>query len=267
MIDGRLPAGVAAQRPSAGIYNGTAHMDRNDVWAQQDGTETTADREVAHMRANTRDGSTADRFAIMQWQVTPDGATSLLGGLVGITLASVAVLPTNPALYWAAVNAMSPGVWPTVIMQDYIGVLHTDEVGPGVLRDLGAELKVLCVGLNLYMVSQNCDVSHGRHPLLSAASAAPATARPVVDNDTVLWASPSTSTSTNDNGIVPVVANGPSPPADRFHGIIYANGTVITTLPQHFITAESRSSRPVPFLGMGPSSRWTHRIPTSTPQK
>lgn len=203
MIDGRLQDGVTNQRTSSGIYQGPTYMDRDDFWANKGDTESNAAAEVAHMVGKTRDNGDSDDFAIMQWQVTPDLLTSLDYGL-----STIAILPTNPALYWDAVNAMTPEVWPTVILQDYIGYIHLNE--GSFPDDLGSEIRVLCMGLNLYMVSQNCDVSPRENPLL-APPASDKLARGLVER--------ALSNSTT------VVANS-SDPIDHFKGIIYANGTV-----------------------------------------
>lgn len=46
--------------------------------------------------------STKDRFHVGQWVFTPDGATSTL--FYG--LQEIAILPTNPALYWRGIGGV-----------------------------------------------------------------------------------------------------------------------------------------------------------------
>lgn len=67
---------------------------------------------------------------------------------------------------------------------------------------LGAEIQTLAIGLNLYMVSQNCKASPRRNPLALPRGASHAS----------LFAASSTS----------------------FNGIIYANGTVDNNPPPNF---------------------------------
>ncbi|KAK3376336.1 PLC-like phosphodiesterase [Lasiosphaeria ovina] len=198
MTDGRLQAGVPTERPASGIFHGPDWMDRDDFWANKGDTASLAAAQVAHMTGTPRDNGGGDSFLITQWQCTPDVVTATLYGL-----SSIAILPTNPSLYWAAVNSMSPEAWPTVVLQDYLGLIHTGESAfPG---QLGAEARVLAMGLNLYMVSQNCAVSSRRSPLLKSRVAA-------------------ASVVASDTSAAKAVA---APAADApFAGVIYANGTV-----------------------------------------
>ena len=70
---------------------------------------------------------------------------------------------------------------------------------------LGSEIRVLCMGLNLYMVRQNCIVSSTKHPLLRKADA-----------------------TNGDNDDENKAADLP------FNGIIYANGTIDEASPAGF---------------------------------
>ncbi|KAM7183567.1 PLC-like phosphodiesterase, TIM beta/alpha-barrel-containing domain containing protein [Naviculisporaceae sp. PSN 640] len=197
LTDGALQAGVPVDRPSSGIYQGSKYMNRDDFWANKQETKSLAEAQTARMvdAAYRRDGDDGDRFSIMQWQCTPDVAAATLYGL-----SRIAMLPTNPALYWAGVNAMSPEAWPTVIMQDYVGQLLPGQAAfPG---QLGAELRALVVGLNVYMVSQNCVVSKRRNPLLG--------------------------------GKMGKLSAASVQGQQRFTGIVYANGTVDMQPPRGF---------------------------------
>ncbi|KAM7184344.1 PLC-like phosphodiesterase, TIM beta/alpha-barrel-containing domain containing protein [Rhypophila sp. PSN 637] len=188
LTEGSLQPGIPADRPSSGIYHGPRYMNRDDFWADRRDTASLAAAQTAHVAdpANRRDVDDGDRFSIMQWQCTPDIAAATLYGL-----SSIAILPTNPSLYWSGVNAMTPEAWPTVIMQDYVGMIHRGETAfPG---QLGAELRALVMGLNLYMVSQNCQASTRKNPLLA--------------------------------GRMRMLSSGDAS-GGHFNGIIYANGTV-----------------------------------------
>ncbi|KAM0339921.1 hypothetical protein ACHAPU_010753 [Fusarium lateritium] len=77
----------------------------------------------------------------------------------------ISILPTNPALYWRGVNEMTPTVFPNVLMVDYIANVLTTTVEPD-WDDLSAEMQVLAIGLNLFLVSENCGISSIRPPLL-----------------------------------------------------------------------------------------------------
>ena len=154
-----LDSGVPRERPESGIYWAGNNMERDDYWANKENVQDLAQAQVSHMEENVRDGgsNTKDKYAIMQWQTTPEVIPT-------VSLEFDAVLQTNPALYWYAVNRMGPDMWPTVIMQDYLGYIHMEE--GEFPSQLGAELRALCIGLNLYMVSQNCKANGGTHPLL-----------------------------------------------------------------------------------------------------
>ncbi|KAL8365461.1 hypothetical protein RB595_004326 [Gaeumannomyces hyphopodioides] len=159
MTDGALNGDVKKDRTSAGIYHGPTYMSRDDYWAEKDNEVDNSAAQVAHMQRIDRSGG-ADPFYIMQWQITPDVFSSTF--TYGLQV--LALLATNPVLYWRAVNAMDANAWPTVVMQDYICMLHLNE--GGFPDQLGADVQVLCMGLNLYMVSLNCEASKTKHPLL-----------------------------------------------------------------------------------------------------
>jgi hypothetical protein len=120
-------------------------------------------------------------------------------------------------MYWKGVDNMHPKNWPNVLMVDYIGVLVPNEHD---WNQLGADIVTLAIGLNLYMVSENCDFSKGRSPLLPSASS-----RIALLSASVPW-----------NGII--FANSTKidyPPTDLHvgrvevlkNGTIFGNGTVL----------------------------------------
>lgn len=197
--------------PAAGIYKHDDHFDFTDSWAETEDVETLVKKQAEERVKKSG-------FFINQWLLTPSTLTSLFGN--GNEIA--AIWPTNPILYWAGYQSMTPQLFPNVLMQDYIGVLVK---GEWAWEQLGAEIKTLAQGMNLYLVSENCVINKGKHPLkmakpsISAARMAPP------------W-----------NGIM--YANGtkidhPDPDFKPFfepvlrNGTVFANGTVV----QHSITA------------------------------
>ncbi|CAK7219716.1 hypothetical protein SBRCBS47491_003942 [Sporothrix bragantina] len=192
---------VTSDRPSAGIYD-DGRLHRDDYWSKADNTVDNSFLQINHTQGISRGdklNDTLDPFCIMQWQCTPNIVDSSLYGLD-----RVAVLSSNPALYWYGVNGMSPQHFPTVILEDYIGMLLvangvTNEDITSFPAQLGAELQTLVIGLNLYMVSQNCNVAKSN----------------------------------------PLVGNSSNKPSKRsaataFRGVIYANGTVDDNPPPGF---------------------------------
>ncbi|KAK1590791.1 uncharacterized protein LY79DRAFT_686694 [Colletotrichum navitas] len=119
-------------------------------------------------------------FHIGQWFSTPSPLTSTYP----YSIQSIAVLPTNPALYWKGVNSINSAVLSNVLLADYIGILYT-----------------LAIGLNLYTISENCDINKRRSPLLTS----PKNQR-----------------------------RPPKPLVSQFNGIIFANGTTIEHPPPGF---------------------------------
>lgn len=99
---------------------------------------------------------------------------------------------------------MSPTGFPTVMLMDYAGVRLQGEYDE---EYWGVELKTLDIGLNLYLVSENCDVSTVKNPLAR-----------------------STAESTWTNGLLQSV----SPSGSTWNGTIFANGTVIDDPPANY---------------------------------
>ncbi|KAL3454951.1 hypothetical protein BJX64DRAFT_295531 [Aspergillus heterothallicus] len=99
---------------------------------------------------------------------------------------------------------MSPSGFPTVMLMDYAGVRLQGEYDE---EYWGAELKTLAIGLNLYLVSENCDISTVKNPLAG-----------------------STAESTRTNGLLQSVSSSGS----TWNGIIFANGTVLDDPPANY---------------------------------
>lgn len=188
LLAGDLQSGVPQDSIPDGIYRANV-LTINDDWSDLGDTQPMAEDQASDWKAVARGGS-SDTFHIGQWLVSADIFTTTL-----YTIEGIGIMPTNPALYWMGVNNMSPQSWPTVILTDYIGVVVK---GQHSWNQLSAEMYTLAVGLNLYMVSENCNVS-SVSPLLSAAR-----------SELKL-----TSLS------------------ETWKGIVYANGTVVNEPPRH----------------------------------
>ncbi|EXF84119.1 hypothetical protein CFIO01_05622 [Colletotrichum fioriniae PJ7] len=168
-----------------GIYN-IGYIDLTDAWPEKEDT-----REMAEWAIKKWTDKTEGNFYVAQWLSTPHFWTSTYS----YGLQSIAVLPTNPALYWRGVNEISDKIFLDVILVDYIGMVIMNEPG---WDALSAELYTLAIGLNLYTISENCDISKRRSPLL-----------PSPKN----------------------LRKPPSPLVSQFNGIIFANGTTIADPP------------------------------------
>ncbi|KAL2271975.1 hypothetical protein VTJ83DRAFT_1346 [Remersonia thermophila] len=158
LLNGRLPDGVTHESPADGIY-ALSRLALRDRWSNKMHARDVAADQVAAWRSLARGGpGDHDGFLISQWLVTPDAVAATV-----YSLESFAVEQANPALYFHGVNGMDPARWPNVILVDYIGVLTRNEWA----RDqLGAELYTLALGLNLYLVSENCHIQKGTPPLI-----------------------------------------------------------------------------------------------------
>ncbi|KAM0492096.1 hypothetical protein ACHAQF_007107 [Verticillium nonalfalfae] len=205
-----------AQSVSRG--DGIYHKDDfawTNSWSEKEDTREVAEYAVEGWKRSR------SKFIVSQW-------LSTLGPLVSTlvySIQAVAVLPNNPALYWRGVPEITPTQFPNAIMVDYIGQLLMNEQR---WDQLGGELKTLAIGLNLYTLSENCDINKRRSVLLPTKSsngrfaAAPAQDNPLVSS----W-----------NGIIfanGTVINNPPPtlhvgqPEILRNGTRFSNGTVLT---------------------------------------
>lgn len=199
---------------SAGVYS-LNHLlpDSNyDHWSNGDIPGAVAVDQAEFLQTVPRDNSSGDMFSIMQWVVTLNAFD-----FSAVSIASVAILPMSPALYSNGVNATSPDHFPNVILQDYLGYLHPGE--GNFPDDLGAEIRVLSIGLNLYMVSLNCDAAPSANPLLDPPP------------------------KSKEKTVVATASSGTAG-MDGFRGIIYANGTVDYKSRRTFTLAEAEISAP-----------------------
>lgn len=98
-----------------------------------------------------------DSFIISMWAGSWEATIDL--GIVGIEQLSMRLM--YDPLFWAGVGQMSLVSYPNAISMDYIGVGKTGEY----LLDLSFaehEFRAMAIGLNLYMVSENCKIGIGK---------------------------------------------------------------------------------------------------------
>lgn len=209
LIDGRFDPKLSGTfvRPDKGIFFGPKAMSRSDVWAQQAYAGKNGVAQVASLRRQVERrnqvNDPADNYYIMQWQCTP----------AGDPLQTVAVLESNPTLYYYGLNYMAPTVFPTVILHDAVGVFRPDQITE---KYYDTTMQVFVRALNLYMVSQNCNVSHAKNPLVKPPPRAASR--------------------------MAVAGGGEQPPSEPFRGIVFANGTVLDAVPPGFCFSEAACS-------------------------
>lgn len=212
LTDANLNDGVPRDKVSSGIYSGPKYFLHDDYWAEEQRTRQNADKQIARMQSRKRDGNAplandgikdgSDDYLITQWQVTPDAAEMADPP----TIQLIANQETNPALYHYGFNAISPEYFPTVILHDAVGLFHVSDLDA---EDYNPMMQALVIGLNLYMVSQNCKTWNGTNPLAGSKAMKSLT---------------SSSSQRGQRGA------GFSP----FKGVIFANGTVLDEIPTGF---------------------------------
>ncbi|KAI8189636.1 Mutanase [Colletotrichum sp. SAR 10_75] len=205
--------GIPQDDPASGIFLAGKHMDRTDRWEEDVGTtpaqllgyQVTGFDDPVRRRLEPSKGGD---FFVSQWVLNAKHEDAVFYGLENL-----ANYLTTPMLYYGGVAEMTPDMFPTVMLMDYIGMRVS---GDTTANNRAAELRTLALGLNLYMVSENCYVSKRRNPLVKKSGkrlAAP-------------W-----------NGII--FANGtridnPPPNFDPWRvdvlksGTVFGNGTVLT---------------------------------------
>ena len=221
---------IPNSRIASAIYHAAEYMNRDDHWAEEATPQDNSAAQINHMHGVSRDNTGSDKFFIMQWQCTPDFTAETAWGLD-----NYAVKASNPALYWYGVNAMTPESFPTVILQDYIGQLITNRVGDEGATHfdmLGAEIQTLAIGLNLYMVSQNCKVSPNKNPLLKVPH--PSADAAIQSRADGTLNSSSSTNITADTTVPDSADQTGAAPAAVFTGVIFANGTVDQHPPKGF---------------------------------
>ncbi|KAG6031422.1 hypothetical protein E4U41_007575 [Claviceps citrina] len=191
---GNLSPAVPHDAPADGIYQ-DAQMDTWDHWSNLPDTQKMANDQVNAWKTVVRGGvSSNDRFLISQWLVSADAVTT-----TALSIENMAILPTNPSLYWMGVNNMSPERWPSAVLVDFVGVAVK---GQWAWDQLSAEMYTFAVGMNLYMISENCDINAQPSPLL-----------------------PGREPASGPNAFAALSRAG-NPLTSAWNGIIYADGTV-----------------------------------------
>ncbi|KAI8267365.1 Mutanase [Colletotrichum sp. SAR11_239] len=205
--------GIPQDDPASGIFLAGKHMDRTDRWEEDVGTtpaqllgyQVTGFDDPVRRRLEPSKGGD---FFVSQWVLNAKHEDAVFYGLENL-----ANYLTTPMLYYGGVAEMTPDMFPTVMLMDYIGMRVS---GDTTANNRAAELRTLALGLNLYLVSENCYVSKRRNPLVKESGkrlAAP-------------W-----------NGVI--FANGtridnPPPNFDPWRvdvlksGTVFGNGTVLT---------------------------------------
>ncbi|KAK1995691.1 PLC-like phosphodiesterase [Colletotrichum falcatum] len=177
-----------------GIYRKDA-ISWTDAWPDKEDTKDVAEFAIDAWKRKTN-------FHVGQWISTPNVLTSTFV----YSIQAIAVLPTNPALYWKGVNSINPDEFPNVLLVDYIGMVLLNDARWDLLS---AELYTLAIGLNL------------RSPLLPSPKSQRRPPNPLVSQF---------------NGII--FANGTTieNPPPGFHpgrveilrnGTVFGNGTVL----------------------------------------
>lgn len=221
ILDGSVRSEVTTLSVIDGIYDG-GYFDRDDNWSETNDAEVLVEKQTTRWQGNrVATAGDKDKFLISQWIATQTALESVFG--YGLEVYAVYIM--NPILYSFGFRAMSPQSYPSVILHDYVGVILKGQRGWSVA---GSEIRILAMGINLYMASNNCNVNKRKHPLFKVKASSSRIAAP--------W-----------NGIV--YANGTvvdNPPRDfdpwrqtvLRNGTVFANGTVV----KHDIKAPDWSS-------------------------
>lgn len=152
------------------------------------------------MQGHTHDNGDTDNYCIMQWQCTPNPGNV---SLPPQTLQLIANQETNPALFHYRFKKISPEHFPAIILHDAAGLLHVSDLDEA---NYSPMMQTLAIGLNLYMVSGNCDVTKSKNLLLK-------------EKQLSIASFSETSTSTG---------------LQTFNGVIFANGTTLDKAPIDF---------------------------------
>lgn len=197
-LDNQIPDASKQISPSAGIYRRN-NIDWTDAWPDKEDTKEMADWAInSWKQARTN-------FHVGQWIITPNFLTSTFA----YSLQDIAVLPTNPALYWRGVNEITPQTFPNVLLVDYIGLTVVDEAA---WDQLSADMYALAIGLNLYTLSENCDIKTKTElPLILDVK------KPGLEHRTL------NGTSTANVSASSLVSS--------WNGIVFANGTKVDNPP------------------------------------
>ncbi|KAF5659012.1 chitinase [Fusarium heterosporum] len=136
-----------------GIYL-KSDMQWVDAWPEKTEVKSAAEKAVDMWSTKKAD----DKLWVGQWVVTE---TLPVRGIAWNAEVMNSVFP------WRAINTISPTAnFPSVFLIDYIGVFVQDETDWNLLS---FEAYVMAVGLNLFTLSESCDINpHRRPPLYDA---------------------------------------------------------------------------------------------------
>ncbi|KAK4186215.1 putative LysM domain-containing protein [Podospora australis] len=195
---------IPKDKVGSGIYHKGTYFSYDDYWAEEQHTQQNADKQLARMATHTRNNGTSDSYFIMQWQCTPSAGDVTIAPP---TLQLIANQETNPALYHYGMNKITPENFPTVILHDAVGLFHVEDLSEAMYNPM---MQTLVIGLNMYMVSQNCKVSRVKNALLKGKTSAAAAKTLMVGG------------------------GGEGGGFETFRGVIFANGTVLEEAPRGF---------------------------------
>ncbi|KAF4981158.1 hypothetical protein FZEAL_2992 [Fusarium zealandicum] len=155
MIEGSELKDDDAHSRGDGIYR-KLDMVWEDAWPDKIEAKLSAE-EAVEMWTKQKDKS---KLHVGQWVVT--------GGARSISWNAEVM---NSVFPWRAINTIGPNTkYPSVFLMDYIGVFVQGETDWNLLS---FEAYVMAVGLNLYTLSENCDINaYKRPPLLPGGSKA-----------------------------------------------------------------------------------------------
>lgn len=132
------------------IYS-TARVNVTDVWGMKETPSETMELQVQQLHQQTRLAN--DPLYISQWKADPG---------ITVDIRAQDWYGTNPGLYYYGINNFSPKYFPTIIEENTLGVYYLDKHSEPFFDSL---LQNFVVGMNLYMVSQNCDLTSVGFPL------------------------------------------------------------------------------------------------------
>lgn len=201
--------GVRVADHDKGIYN-IDDLQITDPWSDSNDPKYISEDQRSkyhNIRASPGGNNT---FHVSQWLATT--------GITGDSIEHHALFQVGGIMYSDGVNGMDTVSFPTVLMSDFVGVRLRGRFEEA---DWGWEHKTLAMGLNLLLVSSNCELTRRKHPFYPVAKLRMMT----VDSAESKW-----------NGVI--LANGmtlddapatfnPWKETVLHAGTVFANGTVL----------------------------------------
>ncbi|KAK0743969.1 pectin lyase fold/virulence factor, partial [Schizothecium vesticola] len=139
--------------PEEGIYFGPDYFDRSDVWIE---TNVARNLVAGNVKAWTDMRLREDSFIVSKWH----GSWDLVSRRF-LSIEELSMRTMYDPLFWAGVGQMSPVSYPNAFSMDYVGMGLTGEAPPD-LSKAQHEMRTLAIGLNLYMISENCTQGRGK---------------------------------------------------------------------------------------------------------